>query len=99
MNSEGRWSAMPNIRPISDLRHNAAEIADFCKSTNEPVFITKNGNGEIVVMSVETYERIEARLDVYSKLAEAEAEAATGEAGADFGDFAGQLRGKVHGTI
>jgi len=38
---------MPTIRPISDLRNNSSEIAEFCKSSHEPVFITKNGIGEL----------------------------------------------------
>ena len=40
---------MPNIRPISDLRNSANEISDFCKQTREPVFITRNGTGDMVV--------------------------------------------------
>ena len=39
---------MPNIRPISDLRNSANEISDFCKQTREPVFITRNGTGDMV---------------------------------------------------
>lgn len=90
---------MPNIRPISDLRNNANEISDYCKATREPVFITRNGSGDMVIMSVETYERREAQLELYAKLAEAEAEAAAGEIGADFGALAKKLRDKIHGTI
>lgn len=90
---------MPNIRPISDLRNNANEISDFCKVTREPVFITRNGSGDMVIMSMEAYERREAQLELYAKLAEAEAEAASGNTGADFTEFAKKLRGKVHGAI
>ncbi len=43
---------MPNIRPISDLRNSANEISDFCRSTGEPVFITRNGTGDMVVLSI-----------------------------------------------
>jgi len=46
---------MPNIRPITDLR-NTNEISDICHATTEPIFITKNGYGDLVVMSIETYE-------------------------------------------
>lgn len=48
---------MPQIRPITDLR-NTNEISDMCHSSGEPVFITKNGYGDLVIMSIETYERI-----------------------------------------
>ena len=43
---------MPSIRPISDLRNSANEISDFCKQTREPVFITRNGTGDMVVQSM-----------------------------------------------
>ena len=46
---------MPQIRPITDLR-NTTEISDLCHARREPVFITKNGYGDLVVMSIETYE-------------------------------------------
>jgi len=90
---------MPNIRPISDLRNSSNEISEFCRSTREPVFITKNGVGDMVVLSVETYERQQAQLDLYAKLAEAEAEIASGVVGIDFFEFASKLRTEVHGTI
>ena len=48
---------MPQIRPITDLR-NTNEISDICHSSHEPVFITKNGYGDLVVMSIETYESL-----------------------------------------
>lgn len=44
---------MPCIRPISDLRNNANEISDFCRQTREPVYITRNGTGDMVVLSIE----------------------------------------------
>ncbi|NLT15647.1 MAG: type II toxin-antitoxin system Phd/YefM family antitoxin [Clostridiales bacterium] len=90
---------MPHIRPISDLRNNANEISDYCKATREPVFITRNGSGDMVVMSVEMYERREAQLELYAKLAEAEAAEAAGDTGVDFMEFANKMRDKVHGTI
>lgn len=50
---------MPQIRPITDLR-NTTEISELCHAKNEPVFITKNGYGDLVVMSMETYEMLTA---------------------------------------
>jgi len=90
---------MPNIRPISDLRNKSNEISEFCKSTLEPVFITKNGIGDMVVMSMEAYERQQAQLELYAKLSEAEAETANGEQGVDFLSFAKKLRADIHGTV
>ena len=46
---------MPQIRPITDLR-NTTEISDICHAKREPVFITKNGYGDLVIMSMEAYE-------------------------------------------
>jgi PHD/YefM family antitoxin component YafN of YafNO toxin-antitoxin module len=68
---------MPQIRPITDLR-NTNEISEMCHKLNEPVFITKNGYGDLVVMSIETYERQLALVEVYKKLADAEKELAQG---------------------
>ena len=48
---------MPQIRPITDLR-NTTEISEFCHSMHEPLFITKNGYGDLVVLSIETYEEM-----------------------------------------
>ena len=62
---------MPRIRPIKDLR-NTTEISELCHESNEPIFITKNGYGDLVVMSIETYERTLAKLELYHKLDEAE---------------------------
>ena len=62
---------MPEIRPITDLR-NTTEISELCHKQQEPIFITKNGYGDLVIMSMETYERKIALVEVYKKLAEAE---------------------------
>ena len=72
---------MPSIRPISDLRNSANEISDFCHQTREPVYITRNGSGDMVVISMEEYERQQALIDLYGKLAVAEEEIASGAEG------------------
>jgi prevent-host-death family protein len=68
---------MPEIRPISDLRNNFAEISRIVHETSEPVFLTKNGYGDMVVMSIEAYEQRLFENEVYFKLKEAELEAKT----------------------
>ena len=90
---------MPKIRPISDLRNNSSEIAEFCKSSHEPIYITKNGIGELVVMSMDMYEQLQARIELYSKLSETEENIANGDQGIELSEFANQLRSKVHGAI
>lgn len=63
---------MPQIRPISDLRNNFAEISKIVHETGEPVFLTKNGYGDMVVMSIEAYESKQFENEVNFKLREAE---------------------------
>ena len=70
---------MPSIRPISDLRNHFAEITRDVQSSKEPVFLTKNGVGTLVVMSMECYEENQYENYVYNKLREAENEAAEKE--------------------
>lgn len=62
---------MPQIRPITDLR-NTNEISDICHARQEPVFITKNGYGDLVVMSIETYENLVETVAVDRAITEAE---------------------------
>ena len=66
---------MPQIRPVSDLRNSFAEISKIVHETSEPVFLTKNGYGDMVVMSIEAYERKLFESEIYFKLKEAELEA------------------------
>jgi prevent-host-death family protein len=72
---------MPTIRPISDLRNKAQEISAICHKSDEPVFITKNGEGDLVVMSIAAYERDQARLELYRLLEEAESDVRAGDRG------------------
>lgn len=64
---------MPQIRPITDLR-NTTEISNACHAKREPMFITKNGYGDLVVMSIETYEEMLEIAAVDAAISEAEAE-------------------------
>lgn len=72
---------MPVIRPISDLRNKTPEIERICRSSGEPVYVTKNGKAELVVLSAAAYEREQARLELYCKLAEAEEDVRRGDRG------------------
>lgn len=68
---------MPTIRPVSDLRNHFAEITREAQGSKEPVFLTKNGVGSLVVMSMDAYEEWNYENEVYEKLREAEIEAAS----------------------
>jgi prevent-host-death family protein len=67
---------MNMIRPVSDLRNNFAEISKTVHETAQPVFLTKNGYGDMVVLSLEAFENMRFESEVYFKLREAEREAA-----------------------
>ena len=68
---------MNSIRPISDLRNKFADISKFVHQKKQPVFLTKNGRGDMVVMSMEAFENFQFESEVYLKLKEAEKVAAS----------------------
>ncbi len=61
---------MPSIRPSSDLRNKYNEISEFCHKHSEPVYITKNGKGDLAVMSIETFEKLVGKYELYKLLDE-----------------------------
>lgn len=64
---------MPNIKSSTDLRNNYSEISKFCHDHDEPIFITKNGQGDLAVMSIEAYELLNGKLELYRSLDEGRA--------------------------
>jgi len=86
---------MPHIRPVSDLRNNFADISRVVHETAEPVFLTKNGYGDMVVMSMEAYERHQFESEVYFKLKEAELEAETTNKRHSHKEVFNELRAKL----
>lgn len=61
---------MPNIRSSADLRNCYNDISEFCHTYPEPVFITKNGKGDLAVMSIETYEQLVGQFELYGLIQE-----------------------------
>jgi len=61
---------MPAIRPSADLRNKYNEISAFCHEHSEPVFITKNGKGDLAVLSIEAYERLCGKFELFRLLNE-----------------------------
>jgi PHD/YefM family antitoxin component YafN of YafNO toxin-antitoxin module len=59
---------MPAIRKSADLRNNYSEISEFCHNYREPIFITKNGQGDLAVMGIEAFEEMNGRLELYQKI-------------------------------
>lgn len=90
---------MPHIRPVSDLRNNFADISRIVHETSEPVFLTKNGYGDMVVMSMEAYERYQFKSEVYFKLKEAELEAKTTDKRYSHKEVFDELRSKLSDKV
>ncbi len=81
---------MPQIIPIRDLK-NTSKISEICHSSSEPVFITKNGYGDMVIMSMEAYEKTIYMNSIYEKLAKAEKSVTNGNV-SDAMDSIGRIR-------
>jgi PHD/YefM family antitoxin component YafN of YafNO toxin-antitoxin module len=86
---------MPTTKPVSDLRNNYPEIEKLIQ--NEEVFLTKNGIGTSVIMNIEEYDKLKARLEIYQKLGEAEADIVAGDNGKDFRTCFKEMRKKING--
>ena len=87
---------MPQIRPITDLR-NTTEISELCHAKREPVFITKNGYGDLVVMSIEAYEEMVETAKTDAAISEAEKEYAADGVLLDAREALSSLRRKHFG--
>ena len=81
-----------NIRPSAAIRQNYNEIADLCRRTQEPVYLTKNGEGDLVVMDIETYDQREKQLELREKLVEIEERRQAGIKDTPARDFLSELR-------
>ncbi len=88
---------MPIIKSISSLRNRTRDIASLCHEQDEPVYLTTNGEGDLVVMSIEHYERLKARVELFEKLAVAQAQSAAGSKGFTHAQVMNKLRKRGHG--
>lgn len=84
---------MPQIRPITDLR-NTNEISELCHAKNEPIFITKNGMGDLVVMSMETYDSMIENAEIDAAITRAMKDRADGKNGRNAEEVFAELRRK-----
>ncbi len=78
------------------MRNRTREIADICHKQDEPVYLTTNGEGDLVVMSISHYERLKAQTDLFQKLGEAQAQSAAGKKGISHKQMMAKLRQRVH---
>jgi prevent-host-death family protein len=86
---------MLNIRPVSDLRNKFTEISQIVHEQKEPVILTKNGTGDMVVLSLEAYSDLIFTNDIVEKLKAAELEAATTGTRLDFDKYMDDLEKKL----
>jgi prevent-host-death family protein len=84
-----------NIRPSAAIRQNYNEIADMCKKTSEPVFLTKNGEGDLVVMDIETYNKKEKMLRLREELLAVEEDRIHGSAGYSVKEVSDMMRNAI----
>ncbi|MCD8016926.1 MAG: type II toxin-antitoxin system Phd/YefM family antitoxin [Oscillospiraceae bacterium] len=87
-----------NIRPSTAIRQNYDEIANICRSTAEPVFLTENGEGDLVVMDIETYNRREKMLKLREELLAVEADRLHGSKGYSVAEVAAMMRSAIGET-
>jgi PHD/YefM family antitoxin component YafN of YafNO toxin-antitoxin module len=87
---------MPIIKSISSLRHQTREIASLCHEKDEPIYLTTNGEGDLVVMTIEHYEQLIAKVDLFGKLGVAQAQSASGEKGITHKQMMTKLRGRIN---
>ena len=87
---------MPIIKPISSFRNKTREIASLCHDQDEPVYLTTNGEGDLVVMSIEHYEKLSAKIDLFERLGVAQSQVASGEKGITHAQMMQKLRQRSH---
>ena len=88
---------MKMIRPVSDLRNHFEDISKTVHETAQPVFLTKNGYGDMVVLSMEAYENLQLESEIYTKLQAAEREAELTETRYSSKDVLNAVRSAVEG--
>jgi prevent-host-death family protein len=89
---------MPVIKPLSELRQRPNAIARLARESREPVFLTRNGKGDLVVMSMEQYTSLHSRLTLYQELQLAEESRARGDKGKTLSGITRKLRKQLRAT-
>lgn len=84
-----------NIRPSAAIRQNYNEIAELCRKSKEPIFLTKNGEGDLVVMDIETFNKREKMLKLREELLAVEEDRIHGSKGYSVGEVAEMMRNVI----
>lgn len=87
---------MPIIKSISTLRNKTREIASICRTEDQPVYLTTNGEGDLVVMSIKHYDQLKSKLELFEKLSVAQAQSAAGEKGIPHKQVMKKIRARMN---
>ena len=87
-----------NIRPSAVIRNNYNEISNFCKNTKEPVYLTKNGEGDLVVMDINSFVKREQMLNLRENLIIAEEERLNGKQGYSIDEFDSMMKDAIRNS-
>lgn len=87
-----------NIKPSAAIRQNYNEISELCKKTGEPVYLTKNGEGDLVVMDIESYTRREKMLELREKLIAVEEDRLCGDSGYSVNEVSDMMLQAIKGA-
>ena len=85
---------MPNIKSSTDLRNNYNDISSYCRETGEPVYITKNGRGDLAVMNIDSFNKLMDRYELYRLLEQSESDFTNGNT-MDFNESIEKLRAEI----
>jgi prevent-host-death family protein len=88
---------MTHIKSISDLRNKSGELNDLVQESNEPVYITKNGEGEMVLMSMKYYSYLEKKIELLSKLSESQSDFKDGDTGRSLDNVMSDIKKRIQG--
>lgn len=90
---------MINIKPSAAIRKNYNEISELCKRSGEPVYLTKNGEGDLVVMDIETFARRESMLRLRESLVNAEESRLNGKSGHSIDEVSAMMKAAVREVL
>lgn len=83
---------MPIIKSISSMRNRTREISTLAREKDEPIYLTKNGEGDMVIMTIDHYERLKAQAELFEKLGVAQSQSAAGKKGITHSQMIASLR-------
>ncbi|MDP1677295.1 MAG: type II toxin-antitoxin system Phd/YefM family antitoxin [Bacteroidota bacterium] len=87
---------MPIIKSISSMRNRTREISALAREKDEPIYLTKNGEGDMVIMTIDHYERLKAQSELFEKLGIAQTQAASGKKGITHTQMISALRRRIN---